>query len=245
MPPHDPGNLMLEIQSTCAKLSRLTRDLDRALTKERLEEQLRAVDPPRGQPVPVSGLENWKKQKVCCIGLCKTGTKSFGTSLSFKLDYIVDSAFWPVVTDYTSDLEGEIKDSVDHVLESNDAFSDYPWMFLYEYVYNECPDMKFVLSLRDSPQRYAASEIAWHEKDGNVPPSEESLINIYNEHNTRVREFFSDKPGKLLEMCFEEGDAWNKLGVFLNLPSEVQTLIQKDPMFHTNRTHTPVIGDDN
>ena len=40
---------------------------------------------------------------------------------------------------------------------------------------------------------------------------------MYEKHNEAVREYFKDRPEKLLTMCFENGDGWNKLLPFLGI----------------------------
>jgi hypothetical protein len=46
----------------------------------------------------------------------------------------------------------------------------------------------------------------------------EHHINVYRCHNTTVRHYFAGQPNKLLEVCWESGDSWEKLCCFLGVP---------------------------
>ena len=47
--------------------------------------------------------------------------------------------------------------------------------------------------------------------------SRKIYIDTYLQHNQAVRDFFADKPGSLIEVCWEKGDSWHELCSFLNL----------------------------
>ena len=175
------------------------------------------------------------QDKVFCVGIWKTGTKSFGQACSM-LGYRVHSHFWPISIELGGDpeLDSEILEKIKKVSNDFNAFSDSPWLGIYKHLYEWYPDAKFVLTLRESSDNLAESEY-WHAKAHNQPeeemPGKEFWIKRYEDHNKSVREFFKDKPGSLLEMCFETGDGWEKLLPFLGY--EVPSVLPPFP--HTNK----------
>ncbi len=54
-------------------------------------------------------------------------------------------------------------------------------------------------------------------------------VRFYEDHLDLVRAYFANRPGDLLEVCWEEGDGWNELAAFLDLPAPDL------PMPHANR----------
>lgn len=46
---------------------------------------------------------------------------------------------------------------------------------------------------------------------------ESTYLARYREHNQAVRDYFRDRPGKLLEVCWGNGGEWQKLCDFLGL----------------------------
>ena len=59
-------------------------------------------------------------------------------------------------------------------------------------------------------------------------PDDSEFIHRYETHNAIVREFFKNK-NNYIELCWENGDDWNKLCKFLNI--EIPSL----PFPHANR----------
>ena len=166
------------------------------------------------------------RPKVFCIGLWKTGTKSFGEAMN-TLGYDVLSCNWPIENrlgdpELSQEQEKKIKD----VASKYSAFSDSPWLNIYKKLYEWYPHSKYVLTLRATPEKLAMSEyyhaLSHEVKKEDIPPPSH-YIDKYNKHNEEVRDFFQDKPGQLLEMCFENGDGWDKLCSYLEVtpPSQV------------------------
>jgi hypothetical protein len=58
----------------------------------------------------------------------------------------------------------------------------------------------------------------------------EYFTNFYNNHNQQVIDYFADKPDKLLVICWENKDGWNKLCDFLNKS------VPKVPFPHLNKS---------
>ena len=168
--------------------------------------------------------------KVFCIGLNKTGTTSFGSALEW---FGYKKFGWrggqksgeshKLIMDY---FAGK-KESLIHAAYNHDVMEDIPWPLMFKEFEEHFPNAKFVLTVRKTPeiwldsiQRHIKNSYVGHELIyGHALPEKhpKSYLKKYNEHNAEVLEYFADKPGKLLRMCFENGDGWNKLLPFLGL----------------------------
>ncbi len=176
--------------------------------------------------------------KVIGIGLNKTGTSTLKTCMktwgykhmTFDLDAF--NAYREKDFDYLR-----------QITDAHDSFENWPWALMYQRLYDWYPDAKFILTIRKNPQTWFKS-LSRHGKSlgpltdyeiyiyGYANPNEnkQAHIDYYCRHNREVAEFFQDKPGKLLTVCWENGDGWNELSEFLNLK-------QPDVDFpHSNKT---------
>lgn len=167
-----------------------------------------------------------KPVKVMVIGLSKTGTSSLNRMLT-ALGYRVCGPRKDVLARVRN---GEMS-AVDELLESYDAFEDWPWPLTYRYVLERYGKrVKFILSLRSTTDKWLAS-ITAHGFRTSVRKSmklsyghyrpfgrEEEFRAIYECHNEEVRRFFAQHPGQLIEVCLENGDGWEKLCGFLEDP---------------------------
>jgi sulfotransferase family protein len=178
-----------------------------------------------------------KKVKVFGIGMNKTGTKTLGlclkwlgyTNTSYDLDLLKDA----VKGDY---------DGIDKVVEEFDCFEDWPWPIIFRVLDERYPDSKFILTIRKNSETWFRSlekqsvltgpteyrKIVY----GYEMPQEnkEAHVEIYEKHNEEVIEYFKDKPGKMLVICWETGSEWNDLCSFLNLP------VPDIPFPHANKS---------
>jgi len=114
----------------------------------------------------------------------------------------------------------------------HDSFDDYPWFFLYRFFDNHFPGTRFVLTVRSSTDAWYSS-IASHEKRQNNKNAahlfrrtyglrkptnfKEHFCSFYESHNDAVRDYFKGDP-RFIELCWENGDAWEKLCDFLDRP---------------------------
>lgn len=170
-----------------------------------------------------------KQEKIICVGLGKTGTTSFGKAmdiLGYKHCYVgsVGVAFghenghmWPI----------------HRSLSKYDSFDDFPWPYLYEMISAKYPRAKFVLTRRSSADAWLRSlqkhycragptydNMAYY---GYYSPYQnpEHHLDLYRNHNERVRKFFAGRPN-FVELCWEEGHGWEELCGFLgkNVPDD-------------------------
>ena len=176
--------------------------------------------------------------KVVGIGFHKTGTKTLGAclrTLGFRVRSLDREAFllWRL---------GEIEEVL-QLMEQADAFEDWPWPLVYRQASARVPDARFILTTRRDEQAWLASltaHVARREPtsynyrrhiygvdDPQADP--ERFLEVYRAHNAAVRQDFAPQPDRLLEICWENGDGWEKLCGFLGLP------VPDAPLPHMNR----------
>lgn len=163
--------------------------------------------------------------KVFGIGLNKTGT----TSLGRALDTLGFKEHIGCTRSLTKDWsEGNIS-SILMRAEKYNNFEDWPWPLVYQDLYKNFNDAKFILTKRTTAEEWFDSLCKHSLKTG---PTEyrkliyghymphdfkKEHIDFYNNHNRSVIEFFEHHdPSKLLVISFSEGDNWVKMCEFLN-----------------------------
>lgn len=161
-------------------------------------------------------------RKVVGVGLNKTGTTSLGLCLRhWGLNHIScnKEAFrlWR-------------ESRVDELMESvarYDSFEDWPWPLVYQAIDQRFPDTKFILTRRKDAETWFDSICRHAHRTGptdyrkfvyghEMPHNHKAdHVRVYEEHLQAVRDYFSDRPGDLLEVCWAEGDGWHELSSFL------------------------------
>ena len=182
------------------------------------------------------------RPKVFIIGLNKTCTSSLKIALG-RLGYHVSPHSMTAVIDV---LKRKNFDKVEQMLETYDAHQDLPWPLLWEQMYDRYPDARFVLSLRRSasawveslskhmlyysPRHAPAHRAAFGR--AYVKSAPDVFYQIYERHNAAVRNFFAQR-GHLLEMAVDQGEGWDVLCPFLDLPTP------DEPFPHENAAKKP------
>lgn len=162
------------------------------------------------------------KPKVFGIGFHKTGTTSLKRALR-QLGYSVTGPDHV----YDAKIAEKLHDITRKLSRKFDAFQDNPWPLVYREMDELYPDAKFILTFR-STEKWIAS-VTKHFGEEETPMR--ALIygtdrampgghadhyrSVYDAHNRDVRAYFADRPGKLLEMNFEQGSDWDDLCPFL------------------------------
>lgn len=164
-----------------------------------------------------------QKTKIFGIGLNKTGTSTLAECcqiLGFrKAPY--DDELLPEVArcDY---------DRAFNTVSQYDVFEDWPYPLMYKVLDEQFPGNKFILTTRKSPEKWVASiqrhlqyvkplrlntrlAYGYYYPDGH----EQDYINRYLAFNQQVRDYFAGRPDDFLEICWEDGDGWEKLCAFL------------------------------
>lgn len=173
-----------------------------------------------------------RRTKVFGIGLPKTGTKTLGQcfrELGFKhRSFDMDLA----VQVRRNELERVLAEA-----ERYETFEDWPWFLIYRDLDERFPNSKFILTVRKDPEAYVTSLKKHHERQGirkqgfviphwwndvfGFPPDQwdyDQSLERYETHQREVLEYFKDRPGDLLVVCWENGDRWERLCSFLNTP---------------------------
>jgi len=142
-----------------------------------------------------------KAQKIFCIGLGKTGTKTLADILiksgkKHSTGPVKKGLFW-----YRSDQLKKLK----KITDSFDSFDDYPYPLIYQHLHREYPGASFILTTRRSPSEWADSVIDHHMRFG---PSDAQLMTFgfyplardrnwlcefYEKHNQEVIDYFGEK----------------------------------------------------
>ena len=156
--------------------------------------------------------------KVFCLGISKTGTKSWHIAMG-NLGYkSIHNGGRPIDMD---------------MLNSYDAFSDSNtcW-FKYDVLYEDIPNSKFVLSVRDKETwigkiltwynpKFKQSYIKWH-RDGIYDlrmDTTEELSEFFDTYVNDIIEYFKDKQDRFIIHDVFSGDGYKKLCEFLEIES--------------------------
>ena len=111
------------------------------------------------------------------------------------------------------------------ILKNGDACQDMPWPVLFKEMDRMYPSAKFILMERE-PDKWLDSIIKW-KKDrhsdldelvygfGKIPGNEEVYLNRYLEHNKEVKDYFKNRPSKLLILNLEANEGWDEICSFL------------------------------
>ncbi len=164
-------------------------------------------------------------EKVFGIGLNKTGTTTLG-QCGRILGYHCTSCNRPLLKDVVmrKDLS-----RVQRLVDQYNFFEDWPWPLIYKEIDGLYPGSKFILTTRKSPQIWLNSLKKHSMKTGpfrhcrklaygySYPfKREKEYMDFYLQHNMAVRNYFKYRENDFLEICWENGDNFEKLCRFLN-----------------------------
>lgn len=165
--------------------------------------------------------------KVVGIGLNKTGTKSMRTALEA----------WGATHCYEYRRAFELHrrgetDAVIDLMGPYTSFEDWPWPLMYREIDERYPDARFVLTVRSDPDVWFRSLCKMAVRMGPLDTFERHIygesmpqghrarhIDFYEAHNQSVRDHFADRPGKLLEWCWDSAETSDELAQFLGEPT--------------------------
>lgn len=166
-------------------------------------------------------------RKIFIVSFQKTGTTS--------LDHALQSLGLRVAEVYTSlnkildptapNAREVILNHIIERMEEVDAIQDSPLPFFYEDLDRAFPDAKFIVVHRDADSWLKSFVNFFHNKSTplrhwmygveQMEGNEARIKDIYVEQNRKIRAYFADRPGKLLEMDLTRGDGWYELITFL------------------------------
>jgi hypothetical protein len=183
--------------------------------------------------------------KVFGIGLNKTGT----TTLASVLQKAVGGRHVSMNREALKQWRNSEYDKIYKLVDAIDTFEDLPWPLMYKELYARYNDAKFILTIRKSSDVWFDSLNKHTEKKrssesnflayGYEYPGEyrEYFISFYEKHNQEVKDFFAkNAPEKLLTVCWEDGDGWDKICRFLGV--EIVT----DEFPHRNKITDELVG---
>lgn len=164
-----------------------------------------------------------KSHKIFGIGLNKTGTttlESCGKILGYSCTSCNKNLLNDVIKkDFTS---------IGNTVDKFDFFQDWPYPLIYKELDNMYPNSKFILTIRNNEETWLNSlkchSLRTHPVNHcrklaygyNYPHHfEKEHIDFYINHNRKVHEYFTNRRGDFLEICWENGDSWEKLCSFL------------------------------
>lgn len=165
--------------------------------------------------------------KIFGIGFHKTGTSSLKAALQ-NLGFSVRSGFGV----HDPDISQKAWDMARELIPQYDAFEDNPWPLLYKSIDENYDDCKFILTVRD-PDSWLRSIVnhfsgneshmrKWIYGYGDPVGQEDVYLERYLRHNEEVLDYFRGREGRdLLVLRLTEGEGWEKLCPFLNVPRPV------------------------
>lgn len=178
------------------------------------------------------------RARVFGIGLNKTGTSTLGACGAI-LGYRCSSCDRALLEDVVRrrDLA-----RLRQVAAGHDLFEDWPWPLVYREMDALFPGSRFILTVRrsaeawlDSLLRHSLRTHPWRHcrklAYGYHFPHRhrQAFLDFYRRHNQAARDYFHGRPGDFLEVCWEDGDGWDKLCGFLQQP------LPAAPFPHVNR----------
>lgn len=184
--------------------------------------------------------------KVIGAGLNKTGTKTLRYHL-MQWGFRHRSYELEAFRMYQAGRIDEVLNS----MEDYDSFEDWPWPLMFREIDERFADARFVLTTRRSPEVWYRSLCKMAVRMGPLKDFEKHIYGhamphgkkrhhtgFYERRNQQVRDHFGDRPDKLLQLSWDDGDTAEKLADFLGL-----TNVDTKP-HHENKS-LPVYGGDN
>jgi len=177
--------------------------------------------------------------KVFGIGLPETAT----TSLEDAFEHFGYSKLGFSRKGLEAYLEAGFGDEVRQLVDRHDAFADWPWCLCYKELFLEYGEnAKFVLTRRSSSEIWLRSVLASSLHANAVPlrqkvygfamphGHEGFLVDHYNRHTERVREFFAahNAMDQLLELDIGAENSWAKLCDFLEVGADERGFAKKN-----------------
>lgn len=174
-------------------------------------------------------------EKIFCIGFPRTGTTSLAEALTI-LGFQVRGG----PSDLKQAYFGGNTEYIFEFIKKHDAFQDDPWPQLYKMLDNEFPNSKFILTIRD-PDKWIRSIVNYFGyRDSLIRENifgvkhpignENRYLEVYNKHNSEVREHFKERASDLLVIDWEKGSSWDDLCAFLKKPIPDMPLPCKNKM---------------
>lgn len=174
------------------------------------------------------------RPKIFCVGWHKTGTTTMGEAL-LKLGYNVVGARLDLAASLLND---DIQEAI-KLAEKYDAFQDVPWAALYKELDEAFPGSKFILTIRDEQKWLFSAKKHFGENHtdmrqwlyglGVLVGNEDLYLERFRRHNEEIQAYFQNRKDDFITMSWTDGDGWEKLCQFLDVP------IPATPFPHANK----------
>ncbi|MGV9141858.1 MAG: sulfotransferase family protein, partial [Promethearchaeota archaeon] len=177
---------------------------------------------------------NSPKEKIFCIGLSRTCTKSLTMALDILGFNVIHYPDDPLTFKELSSGNYNLS-----LLNDYDGIADItvsPYFAQLDKIY---PNSKFILTIREKESWLRSLKKHWEDRppfqDKNETPihmkvrrflraavygtykfNRERMSYVYDIHNKNVLDYFKDKPNSLLILDIYGGEGWSKLCKFLN-----------------------------
>ena len=186
-----------------------------------------------------------KRCKVFGLGLSRTGTRSLTTALHV-LGW--DTIHYP--TDAQSLADMRRGDGRFGLLEQYDGITDITTIPFFREIDRAYPDAKFILTQRDAASWIRSATNHWTNRPAYGDPRKtgqqlevrrllrkavygmlefdrEHFLKVHANHVGPIREYFADRPEKLLVYPLTAGAGWEPLAEFLGVPVPMEPFPHK------------------
>jgi len=176
--------------------------------------------------------------KIFGIGGIKTGTSSLGKCFEI-LGF--SHKGWDQRL-YLKCKKGDFKETLKESMKF-EAFEDLPWSFedFYKKLDKKYPKSKFILTVRDTKSWINSYKKFFQSQNNkemiaNYYKYKKEIIKRYEHRNQNIKNYFKNRPNKLLVINICKGEGWEKLCPFLGLP------IPSIPFPHINKTRNNILS---
>lgn len=186
---------------------------------------------------------NRKRPKVFVIGFHKTGTSSLGKALQILGYRVCGSVVEAADLEKYPNPQQYLWEQAQKVIPNFDGFQDTPWFLIYESLYEQFPEARFILTLREEDawmasvqKHFGNSSYAYHHYIYGSEDSweqESTYRSVYREHNQRAQEFFKGKP-HFTVMDMETDFNWEFLCGFLGQSQPSRAFPHANPKGYRN-----------
>ncbi len=164
--------------------------------------------------------------KIFGVGLNKTGTTTLGAAAAL---FGLRTKSWDAAL-FRSTIINKERAVLWETIDQFDVFDDFPYSLLYREIDARYPGSKFVLTERESVEKWLksikahamrASPLSVTHKTvyGSRFPhgNEDAYIDYYNNHNTEARGYFDGRPDDFLTICWEKEKDLDRLAEFFGV----------------------------
>ena len=186
--------------------------------------------------------------KIFCIGFYKTGTTSLYHALKILGYRTINGdkpGSYPGADDGASLIpQMDAGDYKLHTFEKFDAFTDAPYLWIWREIYQQFPEARYILTVRDEEPWLASCvrfyrgrrirpmmiwQFGKHADPSHDEASRQAWLAAYRKHNAEILDFFADKQDQFLVLEPTRNPGWEELCEFLDAPIPEQSWPHANP----------------